>query len=88
MSCGTSTTWTTCVTAATNASTASVLVDVGANRGDFAQLMLERWPAAELHLFEVLTPHVARLRARFASGPRVHVHHHALKGRASQRFAR
>tara|TARA_B110001452_G_scaffold165959_1_gene138503 strand:- start:251 stop:1162 length:912 start_codon:yes stop_codon:yes gene_type:complete len=65
------------VRAATNASGA-ILVDVGANRGDFAQLLLERWPSAELHVFEVLTPHVARLRARFASAPQVHVHHNAV----------
>jgi FkbM family methyltransferase len=66
------------VRAATNTSGAMILVDVGANRGDFAQLLLERWPSAELHVFEVLTPHVARLRARFANAPQVHVHHNAV----------
>src|SRR5262245_21136035 len=44
-----------------------VLVDVGANCGDWAIAALQNWPAASLHAFEVAPKTFHELQARMAS---------------------
>jgi FkbM family methyltransferase len=43
-----------------------VLVDVGANVGDFSRLLREQFPSARIYAFEPLAPTFARLRERTA----------------------
>ncbi len=52
---------------------AETIVDVGANRGDWAARAAECFPQADIHCFEIVS-HVAReLEQRFAGNPRIHV---------------
>src|SRR5262245_36359715 len=50
-----------------------VVLDVGANEGDFTAGVLLLVPGAEVHCFEPHPATHARLAARFAQDPRVHV---------------
>ena len=58
--------------------------DVGANRGDWAALVLEANPAAHLHCFEICPPTYQRLAARFAGNPRVTAHPFGLSDTAGE----
>jgi len=55
-----------------------VLVDGGACRGDFTQLLLDAFPAATVHAFEPNEPLAAQLSARFRPRANVHVWNRAL----------
>jgi FkbM family methyltransferase len=50
-----------------------VVVDVGANEGDFAAGVLDLLPEAEVHCFEPHPSTAERLAGRFAADPRVRV---------------
>ena len=41
------------------------IFDVGAHNGDFTEMCLSRWPAAEMACFEVLEPQLRLLRQKF-----------------------
>lgn len=56
-----------------------LIVDVGANRGEWTAEMRRRAPKAEYHLFEPAPDMAAALRKRF--GESVHVHEAALSSR-------
>lgn len=58
-----------------------VVVDVGANRGDWAAAVLAVRPGAVVHCFEPVPEQVAELRRRFANGE-VTVHAVALSDRS------
>ncbi len=42
--------------------------DIGANRGDWAAMVLEANPEAKIHCFEICTPMFQKLAARFSGG--------------------
>src|ERR1700722_5980829 len=54
------------------------VVDVGANRGQFALFALHTFPAAKIVSFEPLEIPAVRFRRVFATEPRVTLHHAAL----------
>lgn len=56
------------------------VLDVGANRGQFALVAAHRWPAARLICFEPLPAAAGLLTAVVASAPRAEVHRVALAG--------
>jgi FkbM family methyltransferase len=56
----------------------STIVDIGANRGQFALLARSRFPAARLHLFEPLANCVQTLEALFAADNLVKIHDIAI----------
>jgi FkbM family methyltransferase len=51
-----------------------VVLDVGANDGDWALLALNTVPWAEIHCFEIATSTAAILRERTKNLPKIHVH--------------
>ena len=59
-----------------------VIVDVGANEGQFAHALLAIAPSASIHAFEPEPATAARLRQRFAADRRVSVHEQAIAGSA------
>ncbi|SPM41106.1 hypothetical protein MNAB215_3309 [Mycobacterium numidiamassiliense] len=58
--------------------TLRTVVDVGANRGQFALFALHTFPTANIVSFEPLEIPAARFRRVFAKEPRVTLHHAAL----------
>ncbi|OSQ53511.1 FkbM family methyltransferase [Marivita geojedonensis] len=56
----------------------NVIYDVGANVGTWAQLAHSQFPRAEIHAFEPLEKHLARLRKFATETDRVHIHEVAL----------
>jgi FkbM family methyltransferase len=58
--------------------TQPVLVDGGACRGEFTQLLLDDFPSATIHAFEPNEPLAAELSRRFRSFANVHVWNRAL----------
>jgi FkbM family methyltransferase len=59
-----------------------VIVDVGANEGQFARALLAIAPKASIHAFEPEPATAARLRQLFAGDRRVSVHEQAIAGSA------
>lgn len=71
--------------------TLRTVVDVGANRGQFALFALHTFPAARIVSLEPLAGPVARFRRVFATEPRVTLHHAALApetGRSTMHVSR
>jgi FkbM family methyltransferase len=62
----------------------ATVLDIGANRGQFALVALRRFPRATLCCFEPLAGPAARLRALAAGEPRVTVHEVALGAECGQ----
>lgn len=56
----------------------SVVVEIGGNKGIFAQKLLERYNLAELHVVEPVTPMVKNLKRIFIAKPAVQIHQFAL----------
>jgi FkbM family methyltransferase len=59
-------------------SSGTIVVDVGANRGDWTVDLLERLPDVTVYGFEPVPATFAHLRARIANRPRVHIVNQAL----------
>ena len=57
---------------------ASLLVDVGGNRGEFTALLAQFWPNASLHVFEVMSKNVHLLQRRMRGMDHVTIHHMAM----------
>jgi FkbM family methyltransferase len=64
--------------------TLRTVVDVGANRGQFALFALHTFPAARIVSFEPLEVPAERFRRVFANEPRVTLHHAALSPETGQ----
>lgn len=60
------------------------VIDVGANRGQFALFALHRFPHARLHCFEPVPAALSTLRAVVGAHPRVRIHPLALGGAAGE----
>lgn len=56
----------------------AVLLDVGANEGDWSRIARAEQPGTTVHAFEIVPSTVASLRARVAGDPGIVVHPHGL----------
>lgn len=56
----------------------AVILDVGANVGEYARLALAHCPSAEVHCFEPMPVVFAQLQEHLGAEPRVHLHQQAL----------
>lgn len=54
------------------------IMDIGANVGSWADMALEIWPGASLHLVDASPAAVAALRKKYAGGADVSIHHVAI----------
>jgi FkbM family methyltransferase len=59
----------------------SVVLDVGAYIGDWAEKLEERYHPAAIHCFEPAPGGVDQIHARHDANPRVHIHPYGLGGR-------
>ena len=55
-----------------------VVLDVGANRGDWSALVSERYPRCHIHAFEILPATFAQLRSRTAGWPQMTINNIGL----------
>jgi FkbM family methyltransferase len=65
-------------------SSESVVVEIGGNKGVFAQKMVDLYHPGALHVIEPVTPMVKKLKVRFAQHPEVHIHQFALAKAAGE----
>lgn len=56
----------------------SVVVEIGGNKGIFAQKIVDRYHPGAVHVIEPVSPMVKALTARFAKNPEVKIHQFAL----------
>ena len=64
----------------TGAAPVKLALDIGANVGDVTAELLDAFPQAYVHAFEILPRLVNLLQARFAGQARVKIHHAAVTG--------
>lgn len=65
---------------ADNGISPGAIFDIGANEGRWSARVHQKWPNAQVHLFEPVPSIAARLNARFQGNDQIHIHHCAVGG--------
>lgn len=63
---------------------ATLIIDIGGNKGEYSAAALKQSPGVEIHIFEPAGSNVSRLKSRFADRERVHVVQTALSSEAGE----
>lgn len=63
-----------------------LLIDIGANVGDYAASLRATFAASEIHLFEPSATNIQKLRARFGPSTRIHIHGVAVGEKAGRQL--